>query len=101
MIKADSADDIARARFDAIRRAGPARYVVRHGLAIGIAIAVLATCYHELVRGSHLMPSPVGSFLLRLTSKLIVGCGIGFALAAMRWWARFEGRDRQVLGEEK
>lgn len=96
-----SAADTARtqARFDAIRRAGPARYVLRHGLAIGVGIAVLATCY-ELVRGSHLIPSPVGSFLLWLASKLIVGCGIGFGLAAMSWWSRFEGRDAPAPGGE-
>lgn len=61
---------------------------------------MLVTCYYELVRSSHLMESPVGSFLLRLASELITGCGIGCGLAAMWWWSRFEGRDEEAPGEE-
>ena len=81
-----------------MHKGGLGRFLVRHGaLGIGIPFGILSTCYAELVRGSHLLPSPLGSFLVRLAlSVLFIGPAFGIGLAAISWWLWFEQHGRET-----
>lgn len=83
-----------QARFEATRRGGPTRFLLRHGLVLGTAFAVMVTCSAELVRGSHLVASPVVSFLLRFAIMLVYGLGFGVALAVLSWRMWYDGQGR-------